>query len=358
MIRVLIAEDSITLQQLLIWTLNADPDITVVGVAKDGREAVAMTRDLKPDVITMDINMPVMNGFEATRQIMSEQPTPIIIVTASIDVREVSSAMTALQAGALALLEKPASTDRAAFNSGAKQLIRHVKAMAGMKLVRQRPNGRALQQTEAPLDRLPMAGKPFKIIAVAASTGGPAALSKMLGQLPKSFPLPVLVVQHIAPGFINGFVEWLDSQVTIAVKVAAEGERLLPGTAYLAPEDWHLGVTGNQRIALSCAPPLAGFRPSASHLFESVSLAFKEQALGVIMTGMGNDGLDGARVLCAAGGTLIAQDEASSVVYGMPRAVQEAGLAQLSLPLSQIAPALLRLVMEPIQNKQAQGEPS
>lgn len=356
MIRVLVAEDSKTLQELLVWTLNADPQITVVGVASDGRQAVAMTRELKPDVITMDVNMPLMNGFEATRQIMSEQPTPIIIVTGSIDVREVSAAMTALQAGALALLEKPVTADRDEFGQGARQLIRQVKAMAGMKLVRQRPNGHAPQLAEALLTRLPELDEPFSVVAIAASTGGPAALSKVFGQLPVDFPLPLLVVQHIAPGFIEGFAQWLDSQVAIHVKLAVDGERLQPGTVYLSPEDRHLGVAGKQRIALASTPPIAGFRPSASHLFESVARAFGSRTLGVVMTGMGSDGLDGARTLHAAGGTLFVQDESSSVVYGMPRVIHEAGLASLTLPLSQIAPAMIRLVMKQLQKKQAQGE--
>lgn len=340
MIRVLIAEDSVTVRDLLENILGADPEIIVAGVARDGLEAVEMTRRLRPDVITMDINMPAMSGLEATKRIMNECPTPIVIISGSIDVREVGVSMAALQAGALALLEKPPAVGTAQFEEATHHLVSTVKAMADVKVVRHRqhrqePPTSAFRGEPAPRART-------RIVALAASTGGPAALGRVLSDLPGDFPVPIVVVQHMARGFLGGFAAWLSGICALKVKLAAPGEPLMPSTVYIAGDDRHLGVTPDFRVRLDEGGPIGGFRPSANYLFASVAAVYGASSVAVILTGMGQDGLDGLSQLRAAGGRIIAQDEASCVVFGMPRAVIEAGLADAVLPLSLIGPHLVR----------------
>lgn len=339
MIRVLIAEDSVTVRELLENVLAADPEIFVAGVATNGLEAVEMTRRLHPDVVTMDINMPVMNGLEATKRIMNESPTPIVIISGSVDVREVSVSMAALQAGALALLEKPPAVGAPEFEQTIRHLVSTVKAMADVKVVQHRRH-----RHEPPTSVLPEAGAPpvrTRIVALAASTGGPAALGQVLSSLPADFPVPILVVQHMARGFLGGFASWLSGNCILKVKLAAAGELLKPSTVYIAGDDRHLGVTSDFRVKLDDGKAICGFRPSANYMFASVAAAYGASSVAAILTGMGQDGLEGLRQLRAAGGRIIAQDEASCVVFGMPRAVIEAGLADTILPLSLIGQTLV-----------------
>lgn len=341
MIKVLVVDDSSTVRLLLTWLLDSDPAIQVVGTACNGEEAVQMARRLKPDVITMDVNMPVLNGFEATQRIMSETPTPILIVTSSVDIQAVGGAMTALMAGALALLEKPVSPDNADFETQRAQLIKMVKAMAGTKVIRQRRSEDSHPQTATASDVDPH--RPL-VVAIAASTGGPAALATILRALPADFPAPILVVQHIGKGFVRGLVNWLDTLLSLSVKLAVDGEALQPATVYIAPDDTHLGISRAHCIRLDHTPLIGGFRPSANHLFSSVGQACGKQALGVVLTGMGSDGLEGARELVTRGGRIYAQDEASSVVFGMPKAVIDAKLAHDVWPLAAIGTELTKLV--------------
>jgi two-component system chemotaxis response regulator CheB len=330
---------------LLTDVLQADPELKVVGVAQDGAEAVAMTKQLLPNVIVMDFHMPEMNGLDATRQIMIETPTPIVIVTASVDAREVAVSMDALRAGALTVMAKPLGPGSPGFEESARKFRATVKAMSQVKVVRRWAISRPFAQASAPVPSHAPRG-PARILALGASTGGPAALYRILSELPGNFPLPILVVQHIAHGFVKGLAAWLGSGAALEIKVGRQGEVLTPGTVYLPHDDRHLGLLDRNTLAISSAPPIGGFRPSASFLFESVGRLYGPAAVAVVLTGMGQDGLEGLRVVREMGGRIVAQDEESSIVFGMPGAAVGAGLADLTLPLSAIAFRLRQIVGE------------
>lgn len=322
MIRVLVAEDSLTVRQLLVEVLRSDPDITVVGEASNGAEAVELAERLRPDLITMDIQMPVLDGLAATKEIMTRCPTPIVIVSASSSKPDVDRALNAMRAGALTVVEKPDNPAHAQFDGRRERLLGMVKAMSQVKVVRRwapRP------EPQPPPRRVRVAGVgPIRLVAIATSTGGPAVLQRILADLPGDFSAPILVVQHIAIGFIAGLAEWLDASCDLRVKVAEHGEELRPHTVYVAPDDQHLLVAEPGRVRLSSEAPVGGFRPSGTPLFETAAAVFGSAVAAVILTGMGTDGVEGLRAVKAAGGHVIAQDERSSVVYGMPQKAIEA----------------------------------
>jgi two-component system chemotaxis response regulator CheB len=348
MIRTLLAEDSPTARVLLTEVLQADAEIQVVGVAKDGAEAVAMTKQLAPNVVVMDLHMPEMNGLDATKQIMVEAPTPIIIVTATGDAREVAVSLHALRAGALTVLPKPIGPANADFDEVARQFRNTVKAMSQVKVVRRWATSSPVHRPSAPPLPPPREGPagPARIIAVAASTGGPAALYRIFSELPGNLAVPILVVQHISHGFVEGFGAWLNTGTPLRIKIAQHGDPLEPRTIYLARDDHHLGLVDRSTLAVSAAAPVGGFRPSASFLFESVGRLYGRGAVAVVLTGMGQDGLEGLHVVRENGGRIIAQDEESSIVFGMPGAAVSAGLADLTLPLSAIAFRLRQFVSD------------
>ncbi|MHB1207531.1 MAG: chemotaxis-specific protein-glutamate methyltransferase CheB [Rhodospirillaceae bacterium] len=343
MIRVLIAEDSVTAREILAAVLSADPEIDVVGTARDGLEVVEMTRRLKPDLVTMDIHMPGLDGFEATKRIMIECPTPIIIITASLDVNDVRVSMEALRVGALALLDKPALGDPD-FETAAARMVSTVKAMAGVKVVRHwAPRPSTPLASARPLAVRPP-GSRVRLVAIAASTGGPAALARVFADLPGQFPVPIIVVQHITKGFVSGLASWLNGSCPLQVKIAQDGETLQASTVYLAPDDSHLGIDANLRVRLNRGEAVNGFRPSATFMFQSVAEALGPAAVSVVLTGMGQDGVQGLRAVHEAGGRIGAQDEASSVVFGMPGATIAQGLADSVLPLSAVGDWLMNMV--------------
>jgi two-component system chemotaxis response regulator CheB len=340
--RVLIAEDSLTTFELLEQMLVSDSRLCVVGRAQNGVEAVSLTKSLRPDVVVMDVHMPVLDGFEATRQIMIETPTPIVIVSSTVDVRAVEVSLHALRLGALTVMAKPTGPGAANFDESRERFISTVRAMAGVKVVRRwgpvAPS--SLLAPPSPVEVLPERRASGQIIAIAASTGGPAALLRLLSELPATLPASVLIVQHIAAGFVTGLASWLGAGSALTVKVAESGERLTNGVAYLAPDDRHLGLSDRHTLQISAAAPCGGFRPSGTFLFESVAMVYGSAALGVILTGMGDDGCAGLAVLRRAGGRIIAQDETTSVVFGMPAAAIAAGLVHSTLPLELIAARL------------------
>jgi two-component system, chemotaxis family, protein-glutamate methylesterase/glutaminase len=340
MIRVLLAEDSPTSRELLIDVIESEGDLRVIGAARDGNEAVAMVKQLKPDVVVMDIHMPGLDGFEATRRIMVEAPTPIVIVSATVDVRETRVSLQALRMGALTVMQKPAPGP--GFDQDVHRFTTTVRAMAGVRVVRRWSDSPVV----TPAATAPRLAAPVRVVAMAASTGGPAALHRVFSDLPADLSVPILVVQHIAPGFITGLATWLGETARLKIKVAENGEVPMQRTVYLAPDDRHLGLSAQGNIEITRSPAVDGFRPSASVLFRSVAKACGRSMVAVILTGMGEDGLEGMREVHAAGGRIIAQDEASSVVFGMPGVVVAAGLADLVLPLHQVAPRLHKMVAE------------
>lgn len=337
----LLAEDSATARELLTAILETDAEIRVVGCAADGEEAVRLTKQLRPDLVLMDAQMPKMNGFSATKTIMIECPTPIIVVSAWVNSREINVSMEALRMGALAVLEKPVGPTVPSFRKSCAEIVEMVKAMADVRTVRHWPA--RPPTTELPSTRRPPGPSSFDAVVIAASTGGPQALGKLFSQLTASFPAPILVVQHIGHHFLPGFAQWLNTCTGMHVKLAEAGETLRSGTVYLPSTDRHLVLDRSRKLILSAAPPVAGFRPSADVLFESAAKACGRSLLAVVLTGMGTDGAAGASKIKAAGGFVIAQDEATSVVFGMPRAAIDAGCVDEVMPLSAIAQKLRQL---------------
>ena len=337
--RVLIVDDSPTARALLRAILEADPDVRVVAEAGDGAEAIELVERLRPSLVVMDINMPNMGGFEATKRIMTERPTPIIVVTGTDAPEiEVEVSLQAVGAGALTVIPKPAGPSSPRYRAESARLVRLVKALADVKLVRQRrprTDPAAAPRSRSVLPAAVGAGS-IEIVGVAASTGGPAALYRFLQALPSSLDVPVLVVQHIALGFVAGLARWLDSGTVLRVSVASAHARLEPGHVYLAPDDRHLTVRDGG-VVLSTAAPVGGFRPSANVLFQSLAESCGPRSAAVVLTGMGDDGVEGAELVHAAGGVVLAQDAESSVVNGMPDAVVSRGFATVIGPVEELA---------------------
>jgi two-component system chemotaxis response regulator CheB len=334
-IRVVIAEDSPTVRELLAEILGSDPEIQVVGRAENGEEAVALTKALKPDLVTMDAHMPRVDGVEATKTIMMVAPTPIVIVSSSTSTQHVELSLEAVRAGALMVVAKPEDPRSAGFDERRNELVAMVKAMAQVKVVRRRP---ADARPKAPVPaRTPLRSGPMRVVTIAASTGGPAALQRILMQLPRDFRTPILVVQHMAKGFMDGLAAWLSDSTGARVKVVQPGDGLEDRTTYLAPDDRHLGVSADARLIVADDPPIGGFRPSGTYLFASAARAYGSSVVAVILTGMGSDGVEGLRAVKAAGGLVFAQDEPSSVVYGMPREAVAAGVVDGVYPPDELA---------------------
>jgi two-component system chemotaxis response regulator CheB len=336
-IRVLVVDDSPTSRTQLVTLLRADPDLQVVGEACDGVEALELTRRLSPDLVTMDVHMPRKDGLAATEDIMREMPRPIVVITGATPEEETLS-MNALRAGAVCVLRKPPGPQAPGYFRETRQLIDTVRAMADVKVVR-----RTRPVAPSPGTAPSRNGVRIAVLAIAASTGGPAALRTLIGQLPADFAPPILVVQHISHGFIPGLARWLDGAGPFRVRVAAAGEALTSGTVYVAPDDRHLGVSG-ATIVLSQAPAIGGFRPSATFLFESVATAFGAGAVALVLTGMGEDGVAGLRAVREKHGRVLVQDEQSCVVFGMPKSAIEAGVADEVVPLAKLAGRLQEMV--------------
>lgn len=344
MIKVLVVEDSPVVREFLIHVLNSDPDIRVVGTARDGEEALETVRRQRPDVITMDIHMPRLNGLEATRRIMETDPTPIVIVSGSEDPREVATTFDAMEAGALAVLRRPAGIGHPEHEATARELVQAVKLMSEVKVVRRWPRARR----EAPAPRPSKMGlapesAEVRIVAIGASTGGPPVLQTILAALPKDFPAPVLIVQHMAAGFVRGFVEWLAKSCDLPVHVAMHGELMLSGHVYVAPDEFQMKVERGGRITLTRDAPENGLRPSVSYLLRSVAEVYGSEAVAGLLTGMGRDGAEELRLLKEKGAVTFAQDKASSVVHGMPGEAIRLDAAMLILPPDKIAAVLTNL---------------
>jgi two-component system, chemotaxis family, protein-glutamate methylesterase/glutaminase len=346
-IEVLVVEDSAVVRELLVHILDADPQIRVVGTAHNGEEALKAVDTLRPDVITMDINMPRMNGFEATRRIMETQPTPIVIVSGSWDAREVETTFQALDAGALAAIPRPMGIGHPEHAKSAQEMVQTVKLMSEVKVIRRRPRLRSEEENLSPRPpvspRLMPRDKAIQLVAMGASTGGPPVLMTILSQLPKEFPIPVLVVQHMASGFIRGFAEWLQHATGLPVQLAVQDERILPGHVYVAPDGYQMKAAAGGRISLAAEGSENGVRPSVSCLFRSVAEVCGPNAVGILLTGMGRDGAEELQLMKKRGAITIAQNEETSVVFGMPGEAVKLDAAAYILSPDQIAPMLVSL---------------
>jgi two-component system chemotaxis response regulator CheB len=332
--RVLICEDSRTYAAGLSRLLERDREIRVVGVCETAEQAMARLPALEPDLVTMDLELPGMSGVEAIEQIMSVLPIPILVLSGHVE-RRSQTALHALAAGALDALPK-ADFDLADPDGAAAQGLRQrVKVLSGVRVIRH-PRAR-LSQEKGPASW----SRGASVIGIVSSTGGPQALAVVLAGLPATFPVPILIVQHISAGFVDGFAQWLDSEVPLPVRIAQEGVRPGPGV-WVAPDGAHLVLSESGRVARDSTTVEGLHRPSGDVLLRSLARAAGSDAVAIVLTGMGRDGAAGLAEVQGAGGLTIAQDEASSAVFGMPRAAAELG-ARLVLPLDGIAPRLRAL---------------
>ncbi|MBW4491920.1 MAG: chemotaxis-specific protein-glutamate methyltransferase CheB [Oscillatoria princeps RMCB-10] len=391
-IRVLLVEDSPVATTILKRMLASCPDIVVVGTARTGTEGLALIPALQPQVICTDLHMPQMDGLEFTQEVMANCPRPILVISSSVQEENTQNVFRLLQAGAVDVFPKPRGAIGSNYESVRLELINKIKILSGVAVFTLRrkppktdaPSARRSASQAVELDRkgksptaplslrptlsaprslpppptpkpatssfcCPLGNKNFacsdstlkKVVAIGASTGGPQALHAILTQLPENFPLPVICVQHISEGFLQGLVDWLASECQLPVKIAPAYEWPQPGTVYFPPEGRHLELDARGRFIYSAAPPVSGHRPSVSVTFNSVASFYGKGAAGVLLTGMGRDGADGLLAIAKAGGLTVAQDEASCVVFGMPKEAIALGAARHIVPVSEIASLLL-----------------
>lgn len=341
MIQVLIVDDSRVSRDLLSSILQSEPDISVIGTASDGYEAVRLARLLKPDLITMDINMPGIDGFEATRQIMEESPVPIIIISGVDNLSEIAASFRVMEAGAMAVIPKPPGPDCQSFPDACQEILTAIRTYVEVKVIRRRPARTAPAVSEGSIITKP--GRTPALIAIGASTGGPPVIQTLLRGLSPAFSLPLVLVQHMSPGFIGGFAEWLTVSTGFPVRVASAGEMLKPGVLYVAPDGMQAGVSSDLRMNLSFSPPEHNLRPSVSFLFRSVAANFGSSAVGVLLTGMGSDGSQELLTMRQKGSITIIQDRESSIIYGMPGEALKIGAASYILSPEEISLELMTL---------------
>jgi two-component system, chemotaxis family, protein-glutamate methylesterase/glutaminase len=342
MVRVLIADDSLLTRVVLKDLLARDAEIEVIAEVCNGRDAVTETCRLRPDLVIMDVMMPIMDGIAAVTEIMSTCPTPILVLSGNVDVADSRCAFTALRHGALDVMAKPQGLVTEAFNVVAELLIEKVKFLARIRVMhhfrRQRQPSPALPVSISP------SGQKRTLLAIGASTGGPKAVLRLVKELPAQTGAAILIVQHIASGFAAGFAEWLDRECACRVRLACHGDSLEAGVALVAPTGLHMLVRG-ERIVLEESPPVNCCRPSVDSLFFSIAAErLAGRTVGVLLTGMGRDGAEGLAALKEQGASTIAQDEASCAVFGMPKAAIQLQAAQRVLSLADIPGALQQLL--------------
>jgi two-component system, chemotaxis family, protein-glutamate methylesterase/glutaminase len=337
-IRVLVAEDSATMRDTLLALLGDEPDLEVAGVAVDGVEAVELARTLRPDVVTMDVVMPRLDGVGAIAAIMAEAPCRIIVVSSVVDQAQVDSSFHAVSAGALEVIAKPRSARPDDLRRWGATVAYAIRLMAEIPVVTRKPWQRSQQDNR------------IEIVGVVASTGGPPALARLLGALPPQLTCPVIVAQHLTDGFTTGLMRWLRQEISLAVVKAEDGMRPIGGTVYFAPDGHHIEVTTRRQLALS-ARGSDGECPSGDRLLTSLAAAYRDRAAGVVLTGMGDDGAEGMFAIAHAGGVTLAQDSASCVVFGMPQAAVARGGVRDLLPLDAIAQVIERLSRPSVKSR-------
>jgi two-component system chemotaxis response regulator CheB len=347
MIRVLLVDDSPLAITVIKRMLLKSPEIEVVGTAGNGREALNLIPLVTPDIICTDLHMPKMDGLELTKEIMRRRPLPILLVSIS-GRKESHSAFEVLEAGALDIFLKPGADDDSEREKAGAELIRKIKILSAVHVFRRNEPGTASWSTEFGLPAELSIVHPktrLRIIVIGASTGGPQALQTILSSLPANFPLPIVCVQHISEGFLQGLVDWLGSLCGMKVEIAEAGAFPRGGTIYFPREGHHLKIDGQGMFKISSEPPLDGHRPSVTVTMKAVAEYYKDSALGVLLTGMGKDGAEGLLAVKKAGGMTVAQDEESSIVFGMPKQAIELGAASYIAALDNIGPMFRDLTL-------------
>ena len=340
MIRVLLVDDSPSVRAVLRRFFSRTRDIRVVGEAPDGEQAVQAVIDLQPHVVVMDLQMPVLDGYQATERIMAVRPTPIVVLSSRANRNQMQTAFEAMRRGALEVLPKPEDTP--SWQLLAESLPETVRLVAKAQAAPRVPRPRAVRPA-----KLAEAPAELRWVAIGASTGGPAAIREFLDEVPADTPAGFVIVQHIASGFELGFADWLNKEFPFDVRLAQDGEVLRRGVVRLAPGGSHLRLEAGGRLRLdSDTPPRRGHRPSVDEMFLSCADNCPREVAAVLMTGMGSDGVEGLLALRKAGGVTLVQDEASSVVFGMPRVALERGAADVALPPRALARTLARLWTE------------
>jgi two-component system chemotaxis response regulator CheB len=354
MIRVLIVENSPPARLLIRHILESDPQIEVVGMAGGGKEALRFLEKRRTgvDVVAMDIVMPGMDGLAVTRKIMETMPLPVVAVSASSRPGEAERSLKALEAGAVAIIEKPVAVSHPQYKEIAARMIDSVKAMAEVKVVTRRPGRYEQKEPDVPLSTWQkMLRKRVDLLVIGSSTGGPPVIRTILAELPGNMPFPVLIVQHISAGFTGIFARSLEGMTHLPVHVPAHGDRCLPGHVYLAPDDFHMGISSTCRINLELSPFENGHRPSVSYLFRSAVRRFPNSLIAVLLSGMGNDGAAELKLIKDSGSLTIAQDKESCVVFGMPGEAVKIDAAQLVLPPLEIAHTIAAVAAGGIFNR-------
>jgi two-component system chemotaxis response regulator CheB len=351
-LRILLVDDS-PLVRLLLQRILADvPDMEVVGIATNGREGLQRVEELQPDVVITDIEMPVMDGLEFTRQLMVRFPRPVLVVSSVATDRTSERVFSVLQAGAVDVFPKPAG----GFHPGSKEaqeLVQCLRIVAGVRIFPRTTSASLPPAAKETTNRVPIRNGlsrplgPIRIVAIGASTGGPQAINTVLSRLPASFPVPLICVQHIGAGFLPGMLSWLAEQTPLPVGIAKSSEKPQTGRVYFAPTGSHLEVDTQGRFQLTDSEPFEGHRPSVNVTFSSLADRFGAACVAILLTGMGRDGAAGIAAVSAHGGWTIAQDEATCAVFGMPRAAIETGQVRQVLPLDSIASTLTETLAKP-----------
>ena len=351
-IRVLIVDDSGLIREILKKMLETDPLIQVVGMAENGERAIELVQKLKPDVVTMDINMPVMDGFRATEHIMAYCPTPILILSFILDKEGIYTTFNALAAGAVDVMEKPSGLESKVWNKLGDVLVQKVKLVSKVKVITH-VKGRIRKVLKHKESVSLSSPNKYEIIGIGASTGGPSVVMQILKNIPSDYDLGILVVQHMAEGFIDGFGKWLGDACKVKVKLAQEGEKIEKGQVLIAPDGFHTIVRNRTSVGLISGNPVNSVKPSVDILFNSIADVYGESAVGILLTGMGADGAVGLKHIKDKGGITIAQSENSCTVFGMPKAAVEKGAVSELLSVEDIIRTLKCIV----NNNGQQGKP-
>ncbi|MBD1911464.1 MULTISPECIES: chemotaxis-specific protein-glutamate methyltransferase CheB [unclassified Leptolyngbya] len=349
-IRVLLVEDSPVALTILTRLLSSAPGITIAGTARNGQEALDLIPQVNPTIVCTDLHMPKMGGLELTQRIMAECPRPILVISASVQENDTDNVFQILQAGALDVFPKPLSGLPGEYDQTAKELINRIRILSGVAVFTQhRRTPPHSTPPTPPTPRLSASLLPTpdirlpQVVAIGASTGGPQALYKVLKPLPPNFPAPIVVVQHISEGFLQGLVDWLDAECALKITIARPNTLPSPGTVYFAPDGCHLKLNSQGRFAVQMGSPVSGHCPSITVMFEAIAAYYRRSSIGILLTGMGRDGAEGLLAISQSGGTTIAQDERTCIVFGMPKEAIALNAAEHILSIERIGPMLKQI---------------